>query len=155
MARVTCFVGVDPGSTTGLCRWDSNTPPSEIAWLQPPRLSVGPALRSFIRPGDLVACERFVIGRRTLRATRAGTEDATAVIGIVQDTCGELGAKLSLQTASDAKNLGRDPLLRHIGWHWRGYRHATDAARHMLTLIARTDVALFERIIDFAESTSG
>lgn len=142
------FIGIDPGETTGVAKWDSDEPASEIKTLQIPPVSVGPALSSFIDEGAIVACERYVIGENTIRKSRSATNTTMSVIGIVEETCRVNHARLHMQSSSDAKTFGNVRTLQKLGWYIRGYRHATDAARHLLLLVARTDVEVFTKLVN-------
>lgn len=148
---MTLFIGIDPGETTGLARWDSSWSIDKIEWLQVPAISIAPALKSFILPGSNVACERYVIGANTVKKSRKPTDTTMKIIGVVEDTCTSNDASLTMQASGDAKSFGHDRTMRRLGWYIRSHRHATDAARHMLLLIARRDVATFTRLINDTE----
>lgn len=141
---MTTFIGVDPGTVTGLARWSAGQPIDTIEWLQVPSVSFAPALRSFIKDDAVVGCERFVIGTNTAKKTRTTTPED---VGRVQEVCAALSVPCFLQTASDAKTFSHDRTMKRLGWYFKGYRHATDAARHLLLLVARQETKTFEKII--------
>lgn len=147
------FVGIDPGNTTGVFLYDavfskciSNEhadPAQMILWLN----SFARAL-SEMYPGVQmhVACERYIVSERTVKATREPL--AQQVIDEVRVACKQWPhVTFSLQSASDAKNMGTNEVLRQIGWYSRGQRHANDAARHCLLLIARKDIGVFDKLV--------
>jgi hypothetical protein len=137
------IIGVDPGDTTGLARWDGEM--FFRAQVNVCSEHILTYVRHIIKPGDLVVCERFVIGTGTARKHRAVR--ATEVIGALREYTLEHNARFVLQSAADAKRFASNKLLRRIGWYTPGLTHANDAARHVLLAVARERPAEFDKIV--------
>jgi hypothetical protein len=139
------FIGIDPGETTGYFEYWPDTRGTF-------RQEYSSSDNILLRLADAqqydkitVACERYVISERTVHATRQ--PKAQEVIDDVRSLCSTLGIDFSLQCASDAKSMGSNEILKQLGWFARGMRHANDAARHCLLLIARKDVGVLDRLV--------
>jgi hypothetical protein len=138
------FIGVDPGPTPGIVhltsrafgrrlevdviQCTSHVAPS-VLWmlLNDCRSSLGEA-------PALVAIERFVVGRTSMKSGRAG-EETRDLIGKLQKTAAEQpNVSVVLRSAAEIKPWATDVRLAHAGLlnPTKGMRHARDAARHAL-----------------------
>lgn len=152
------IIGVDPGSTTGIAfitvlddridefRAGESTASRAID-----------AVRSLIHwiahesfPGTHVylASERFLIGRQTTRATRAGSNDAVSVIGGLRTLQDEYDfVELNLQTAADAKSRVTNESLKKSHLWTPRLTHGNDAMRHaVLKLLTVNPTAWLNRL---------
>lgn len=132
------IVGVDPGQVTGVAWWDTETEAFTVTAQSPADgavINLWLWLERFDREGHEVevACEQFVIGPRTLRATRQ--YDALHVAGALKFKCTQFSVPYHEYRASDTKRLVNDQVLRQCG----GYTssdHVNDAERVALTHLA-------------------
>lgn len=142
----TAVFGIDPGPTTGLCvlRWDwsrDGRPINFDAHVAQCNHAFAPAFVRYAAHDHGAytylhyAIERFVIGRGSMRARRAGA--------ITVDLVGELKSMVldfeppehvHEQTAAQVKPWATDERLKAAGLLdiTNGMRHARDAARHAL-----------------------
>jgi hypothetical protein len=144
----TYALGVDPGTTTGLAcvqfaLKDNGRP--VFTWCdQLPWDEAGDrfenALPRLIRLRDhgvpvAVAVERFTINAQTGQRGQKGADDAMGMIGVVRRYCAKNDLEMGkMQTASAAKALVGDDLLKRLDLHARGMKHANDAMRHAVHL---------------------
>ena len=128
------YVGVDPGTTTGLAvlRLTGD------GWIAAHDQIVGPDEAAYwIRKhceGQFVELvyETFYIGNRTLQAANKGVFDALNLVGWIAIECAEwIGVRLYPQSPSEGKTV-KSPLLKSMGLYNPGLRHANDAMRHMM-----------------------
>lgn len=130
-------IGVDPGPTTGICllRCDVfgdgrvlHSPPDVVQCS--PHMVDNIIAAIPLHPDTLIAVERFVVGRKSMRAGRDG-EITRDLVGALEDT---YGFHLVLQNAVDVKRWATDPRLDAAGLlaPTTGMRHARDGARHAL-----------------------
>lgn len=126
-------LGIDPGPTTGLFLLELN---GGVLWsvnaAQCTYGMAGTVIDAIVqdRTDTLLAVERFVVGRKSMRAGKSG-EITRDLIGALRDT---YGTSVVLQTAAEAKAWGTDKRLDAAGLltSVTGMRHAKDAARHAL-----------------------
>jgi hypothetical protein len=150
------IIAVDPGKVSGIATWDGERLESwqEPTWFAidriwgllednaPPTLSAPPQMI------EAIVCESYVITASTLRKTR-GENWSLESIGALRWMARRHSVEFVLQTPADAKRFADDVKLKAAaGW----YRptpggHANDAARHLMTYLARNDVELFTRVI--------
>jgi len=145
---MTYIVGVDPGDTTGIAVYDTFRPlTGRFMSMEANWLVVARHIEVLVcTDSDMVACERFTIGKRTIR-TKRSSKAATHVTGTVRDRCMFVGARFDEQSASDAKTLVGNKLLRDLGWYRPKAVHANDAARQCLLMLARRRPHEFECLI--------
>lgn len=139
MSRNLAVIGVDPGLTTGLALFIVDDRVRFSSGLEVARWDLRDSLVALtcnhLADTDVViGCERYTITASTLKKSRQS--DAQEAIGTVQDVARRCGAEVLLQSASDAKNLVSNDLLRRLGWLSRGYPHMNDARRHALRVIS-------------------
>lgn len=83
-----------------------------------------------------IVCENFIVTASTARKT--AQPDPYLIIGWLELWSHQHGVPFTLQTPSTGKGFGTDAKLKHMGW-WRTGNggHDNDAARHLLTYLAR------------------
>lgn len=154
------ILGIDPGQMTGLAWWDveaqavyvSAQQPAYQAvlnvweWLEHHRDSAVPQEYEVVQ----VACEKYVIGPRTLQATRQ--YDALHVAGAVRFKCQELGVLYTEYPPSESKRLVTDERLQRLGLWQPGRGHVHDATRQVLTHLAREHPTRFQGLLDRSRS---
>jgi hypothetical protein len=128
------FVGVDPGSTTGIAvlrttgngyisAHDQIVGPEDVAYW----------LRKHCE-GQFVELiyESFYIAQRTLKAGTKGVHDALNLIGWINIEIGDwIGVRLYPQSPSEGKTIKNDA-LKAMGLYNPAMRHGTDAMRHIV-----------------------
>jgi len=141
-------IGVDPGPTPGIVmlRWDLE----DGGRMETPIVvqcnfdfahHVLDRLLGAYAGATIVQCERFVIGRKSMRAGAAG-EATSTLIGELREVWeendstpnGRLGGRWFERSASQIKPWATDGRLAAAGLllPTTGMRHARDAARHAL-----------------------
>ncbi len=141
--------GIDPGNTTGLVVYFGGEL-DVIKQLAPEDvrrviMSVAEKLQLIPDMSLIFACERFNIGRETLKNSRQ--PDALKITGTVRDIANEVRAVFVEQNPSDAKKMGSDETLRRIGWYRPGLRHANDAAAQALLILSKLRPSEFESVM--------
>jgi hypothetical protein len=144
---MTYVLGVDPGPTPGIVglsiaagavvevdRWALDLLPGAIA------------------RAELVALERFILGRGTTRRTKAGSVATLAQIDQVRAWVHAAGVRLVEYPAGTVKPWATDNRLRAFGCYVTG-DHDRDAARHALFAAVRSNL-LPRRPVD-SGNTSG
>ena len=128
------YLGVDPGSTTGLAVLRMTGDGYIAAHDQ----VAGPHDASYwIREhceGQFIELvyETFYIGGRTLRAANQGVFDALYLVGWIAVECdGWIGTRLYPQSPSEGKTIKNDP-MKKMGLYNPQMRHANDAMRHII-----------------------
>lgn len=86
---------------------------------------------------NLVVVERFTINSATVSKSRAGSNLAIELIGVVKYLTWLHEIDLEEQAPADAKNFADDKKLRRIKWHRPGPDHQNDALRHLLLAAVR------------------
>lgn len=129
---MTYILGVDPGPRPGVVVLELAggrvLAVHKVDW---------PALGGLVATAHLVALERFVLGRGTLRKTKAGTEETLAQVGEVRKLCEQAGTRLVEYPAGVVKPWATDARLREFGAYVTG-DHYRDAARHALFSAVRS-----------------
>jgi len=128
------YVGVDPGSTTGLAVLRE----TGVGWIAAHDQVSGPHdaahwLRRHCE-GQFIELvyETFYIGDRTLKAGNTGVFDALHLIGwITVEFDLWLGVRLYPQSPSEGKTI-KNPPLKAMGLYTPSFRHANDAMRHIV-----------------------
>ena len=136
-------IGVDPGPTTGLALicWhaDSRVPTVEVAQVSD-TLAVELFGLMLGAPTDhnLVAIERFVVGRTSMKSGRDG-EVTRTLIGAVSERATRHGDTPVLRSAANVKPWATDERLAAAGLLdvCKAMGHARDAARHALFTAVR------------------
>lgn len=150
------ILGIDPGQTTGLAWWNVEDSRFSI-WAQQTALTavltVWDWLESYQRDGVPVevACERYVISQRTLRASRQ--YDALYVSGSAWGKCGQLDLPYFEYPSSETKRQITDDRLQRLDTWQPGQGHVHDAMRVALTHLARTRPVEFQRLLDRSRSS--
>jgi hypothetical protein len=130
------ILALDPGKTTGYAWLDSSGAfgYGEIEG----RFAVYSALRQWAAAGARpeIVIEEFTVRGETHKMSRQ--PDPWAIIGYVEGLCDQHGWSFDTQTPGQAKGFATDDKLRAMGWEatTKG-GHARDAARHLLTYLAR------------------
>jgi hypothetical protein len=133
------YLAIDPGGTTG------------FAWLvEDANLSFGCGqiegrheAEQFVRDmyaqhrdeGVTVIIERWDVRKNT--HTLTNQDDPRYIIGWVDGYCHEHGIPYKEQTPAQAKRFADDLKLQRIGWYVKGQDHSRDAARHLMTYLAK------------------
>lgn len=141
---MTLVIGVDPGPTTGIVAFE------HPGWLLPNGIRVVQCsanaavtlVRTLVaqRWSVLLAVERFVVGRGSMRAGQHGTV-TRELIGALQSLYEGLDGPLGwrARSASEVKPWATDERLAAAGLldPTKGMGHARDAARHALYAAVR------------------
>ena len=135
------ILAVDPGNVTGVALWDLNdlraTPvAAEIVGAPDVYRAINLLLSEVHDRGDSleVVAESFVIGSRTMKATR--TWDVLNILGYLDSLPYLSGEAVTLQKPAQAKSFATDTKLKRISW-WKPTEggHANDALRHLFTYV--------------------
>ena len=127
------YIAIDPGGTTGVAwvMWVSG------AWM------FGSETEAWLRD-TINMTERdttVIIERWDVRAnthTLTNQDDPRYIIGWVDGFCHvQPHVTYVEQTPAQAKRFGDDLKLKRMGWYVKGEDHARDAARHLLTYLAK------------------
>ena len=128
------YVGVDPGTTTGLAVLRLTGDGWIAAHEQISSIhDVAYWLRKHCE-GRFVELiyESFYIGERTLRAGTKGVRDALNLIGWIEvEMYDWVGLRVYSQSPSEGKTI-KDKSLKAMGLHNPNMRHGTDAMRHIV-----------------------
>lgn len=142
MTKPVYILGIDPGPTTGIVGLFI-MPPRQLWYHQPDIVQcnahaapgiVGHLLRTGPMEPDtqlVVAIERFVVGRGSMVSGSAG-EVTRDLIGYVEHTAAEVGARVITRSAAAVKPWASAKRLMHAGLFSEVGGHARDAARHVL-----------------------
>ena len=134
------YVAIDPGGTTGLAwliwedgEWlfgsDQIGDRYETEWWVD--RTVGITTRD-----TTVIIERWDVRANTHQLTNQ--DDPRYIIGWVDGFCHfQPHVTYVEQTPAQAKRFGDDLKLKRMGWYVKGEDHARDAARHLLTYLAK------------------
>lgn len=138
------ILAVDPGTVTGIADYDKQ----RGVFFNEVKGGVKgfvDAVRHSLPLYDVVVCESFVISPRTLRVSRV--HDSLDIIGWLKGEEGYTYPELVMQTPAQAKQFATDDKLRRLGWYNATKDgHANDAARHLLTYLARAENTTFARM---------
>lgn len=83
----------------------------------------------------ILSAERFITGTNTSK--HSSQPHAQRIIGALEEATKERGIRFELQNTSDAKHIGRDSVLKRLGWYKPNTPHGNDAARHLLLMLNR------------------
>ncbi len=136
MAGCMKILAYDPGKTSGLAEYDTETDDWRawaLPWFESCDYVVG---RVFERWPDLVVCENFTISQRTL-TQGADHKWPTGGIGVADWACRKAGIPFEKQSPGDAKQLVSDAVLRNMKWKTKGVDHPDDATRHLILALVR------------------
>jgi hypothetical protein len=151
MTETNAYVlGVDPGTTTGLhvvtFIGEEGTPRSvwqgQFGW-HDACAEIDLRLRDMrhwsTRGGRAaVAPEQFTLNSQSAQRGQQGADDALGMLGVVQHYAAMHDVSIGpRETASAAKNLISDNVLRHYDIYHKGQPHSNDAARHALLLATK------------------
>lgn len=128
------YLGVDPGTTTGLAILRT----SGDGWVAAHDQITGPQDAAYwIRQhceGQFIELvyETFYIADRTLKAANKGVFDALNLVGWITLECSEwIGTRLYPQSPSEGKTI-KTQALKNMGLYNPSMRHASDAMRHVV-----------------------
>lgn len=127
------FLWLDPGETTGMILYDAYTGVTEM--LELGFNGVGVELENRLKtigPYTLLGVEHYVITTRTAVVDKEAK--ALEVIGVARYLAWREGVPVFNDEQSSVliKSFINDTMLKSIGWHRPGLKHANDAARHLL-----------------------
>lgn len=146
------IVGVDPGEHTGLAYLrvedDRRSFRSEQCFRHRAVRKLEHHARNINYRGERlrVVCERFDIGRETLRAP-VDSNIAIRTIGAAEYVSATWGAEFELYGRADAKTLAGEELLRALGFWNPGRGHANDAARQVVMDLSRRFPHVLEEMV--------
>lgn len=158
-ARTTYALGVDPGTSTGLCVLRGDGFRSHVQQGTPSQVLDDLTLRLpfllDVGVDVLVGCERYVDpGGGAPGQRRTAQPTAQQTIGVVAQLARFHGWLFRLQAPADVKALAPNSLLRDVGlWtsardvEQRDANDANDATRHALAVLAHHRASLFDRIL--------
>ena len=133
------IIAVDPGGTTGVAAWNSDT--GAFDSLELPTLDAVREVEwrmTWPQPIDLVVVEAFVISQSTVKKTRAGSHAAIESIGALRYIAWKHQIEFDDTQKAEQKKFATAARLKKLGW----YRpspggHQNDAARHLLVAAVR------------------
>lgn len=142
----SAVLAVDPGLVTGIALYTEATVfmSDEV---DGGALGFADAFRQALMAWNFthVVIEDFIITSATLTNTRQ--YDPLYIIGWLGIECFHLGIPFTKQTPSNGKSFGTDDKLRHLGWYSRTPGgHRNDAARHLVTFLAKRDKNIVKRL---------
>lgn len=137
---MTDIIAIDPGKSTGFATWYGGVFRSRI--FEYPE--VMEEIVSFVPAFDVVVCETFVITARTVKLSRQYW--SLELIGLIKWLCWRDGIELVMQSPSDAMSFATTTKLKELGWYNTGAGHDNDAARHLLTYLAKREVETFKTL---------
>jgi len=82
----------------------------------------------------ILGAERFIEQRSGKHSSQP---HAQRIIGALEEAAKSRDIRFELQNTSDAKTIGRDSVLKRLGWYRPATPHGNDAARHLLLMINR------------------
>ncbi len=142
MSDNAIYIAIDPGGTTG------------FAWLiigedGEPSFGCGQVAgryeaEEFVREVDtvwryaetlVVVIERWDVRKNT--HTLTNQDDPRYIIGWVDGYCHDRSIEYVEQTPAQAKRFADDDKLKRLDWYVPGQDHSRDAARHLLTYLAK------------------
>lgn len=137
---MTRVIGIDPGPIPGIVRLDLDAGKIRYAEAVQCTWPIAGTIVSALLGEDrshyplaIVAVERFVVGRGSMKSAAAGriTRD---LVGQLQRVVDRDGARYVERTAAEVKAWASDDRLARAGLlePTKGMRHARDAARHAL-----------------------
>lgn len=85
--------------------------------------------------GVILGAERFITGSSA--GKHSSQPHAQRIIGALEEAAKERDIRFELQNTSDAKHIGRDAILKRLGWYKPTTPHGNDAARHLLLMLNR------------------
>lgn len=83
----------------------------------------------------ILGAERFITGSNA--GKHSSQPHAQRIIGGLEEAAKARDIRFVLQNTSDAKHIGRDSVLKRLGWYKPNAPHGNDAARHLLLMINR------------------
>ena len=142
------ILSFDPGGTTGwcLCSFSSDIPEAAPALLQVGEHSgdhknmlkwLNYIFMNYATPDVKVVCEAYRIYPSMARDHINSDVPTLRLIGAIELLCCQFGLSITLQMASDAKQLTPDSRLKSLGLYQTSNRHANDSIRHVLLFIRR------------------
>ena len=154
MQLARTFLGVDPGTTTGLAVVRLTHEGFVAAHYQVEGIHDAAYWIRKHCEGNFVELvyESFYIGDRTLRAGKQGVFDALNLIGwIVVEIEDWIGIRTYPQSPSVGKTVAND-VLKGMGLYSSKHRHGTDAMRHIvrhhLTHLPKSNVSkLYAKVV--------
>ena len=130
-AAVTQVMGIDPGPKPGVVILQiAGSAVVHAGRLRPDQVP------DLIPAVELVALERFILGRGTTRRTKAGSLETLAYIEQVRAWAHAAGVRLVEYPAGVVKPWATDDRLRAFGCYVTGNHHR-DAVRHALYAAVR------------------
>lgn len=136
------ILGLDPGGTTGWCKYNSSDNTYQFDQMDTStrdmRVDFGNRLAKVMRTYDdlTILCEKFEFRKTDQHRDKIDYTPGT-VIGIVERVYASdytyQTQLLIMQSADQAKEFWDDDKLRRVGlWKGTGAKHAMDALRHVL-----------------------
>lgn len=122
---------IDPGETTGLVVFDSDT--STIIHAQAIKLNHLDLYDGLINEApDLIVYERFSLYSHKAESLIHNEFYTVQLIGVIQLYCQLFNIIPVIQTAAQAKSIWSDDKLKQYPQYWTNSRHSRDATRHVL-----------------------
>lgn len=149
------IIGVDPGTVTGVVVYEPYikqfTVHANMTALDAVVLvwSYVDAASTYVGDPISVVCERYDITSGTTRAAR--NRDPYHVEGAVKLRCEMQYVNFHQVSRADAKRFATDARLKHLGCYWSGLGHDRDAARQVITHLARVDPQFRRQLVDRGE----
>lgn len=135
--RPLIIFGVDPGKETGIVVYAGG---KLIGKVSLPAADATPWIMNRLQGVDteahriIIGVERYNFGLNAVKKTRQ--TDPTEITGQLKAVARSVHAFFLLVNQADSKKLGRDAVLRRIGWYTIGHGHINDGARVVLQVLA-------------------
>ena len=150
-------MGVDPGNTTGVFVYFED---GFRDWAQLSREDIAPYLyttferwcASFDPAVIHVGIERYIITQQTAKLSQQ--PDALEVTGLVKGLAQVHGMVHVHQHMKANLKYAQDDMLRGVGWHQQGMRHANDAARQAFATLKGVDYPAWSNMVSGAMMNS-
>lgn len=121
---------IDPGTTTGIARWNSETGSLHLQQIGPNEHHAALYRDLALCGPTFVVCESFTF--RPNPGRKKVVLDSREYIGVAKLFCSINVAQYVEQQPSQAKGFWKDDKIKALGLWEPGQKHAMDALRHLL-----------------------
>ncbi len=142
-------IAIDPGKTTGIAIFTKDG--HFTSWQQENRFSAAYQIQKLLLgvPPNMVISELYTVG--ALQRNITSQYDALYLNGWLEIICEQRGIPFMFAPVTAVKSFATNDKLKALGWYTptKG-GHANDAARHLLTYLAKRPAGqeLLRRILD-------
>ncbi len=121
-------VGIDPGGTTGLCRFEGS---HLDVCKQLDLYELGDWLSTELAPEDILVVEAYRLRASSAKSMIGNSFPAPEAIGLIKYMAYDRCIPLVMQSPAQ-KEFFTNERLKALGVYQTGHRHANDAIRHVL-----------------------